>query len=80
MNAGRNQLAAELMVWIDHYGFESGGDAQGVADELLGSEWLRAVKAEAWDEGHRCGFSDAQDAARHIIHGEHNPYREGDDQ
>ena len=40
--------------------------------------WLNAVKAEVWERGHVCGYSDAQDAARHIIRPPHNPYREGE--
>ena len=36
---------------------------------------VKRGQAEAWERGHVCGFSDAQDSARHIIHEPHNPYR-----
>ena len=31
-------------------------------------------RAEGWERGHVCGYSDAQDTARNITHGPHNPY------
>ena len=37
---------------------------------------VKRGQAEAWERGHVCGFSDAQDSARHIIHEPHNPHRE----
>ena len=38
------------------------------------AEEVRKAKAEAWERGHVCGYSDAQDTARSITHGPHNPY------
>ena len=38
------------------------------------AEEVRKAKAEAWERGHVCGYSDAQDTARNITHGPHNPY------
>ena len=32
------------------------------------------ARAEGWERGHVCGYSDAQDTARNIAHGPHNPY------
>ena len=32
------------------------------------------ARAEGWERGHVCGYSDAQDTARNIVHGPHNPY------
>ena len=32
------------------------------------------ARAEGWERGHVCGYSDAQDTARNITHGPHNPY------
>ena len=32
------------------------------------------ARAEAWERGHVCGYSDAQDTARNIALGPHNPY------
>ena len=34
------------------------------------------ARAEGWERGHVCGYSDAQDTARNIAHGPHNPYTE----
>jgi hypothetical protein len=36
---------------------------------------LEATAADIWDKGHVCGYSDAQDTARGIRLGAHNPYR-----
>ena len=36
---------------------------------------LEAVAADIWDRGHVCGYSDAQDTARGIRLGAHNPYK-----
>ena len=36
---------------------------------------LEAVAADIWDQGHVCGYSDAQDTARGIRLGAHNPYK-----
>ena len=32
------------------------------------------ARAEGWERGHVCGYSDAQDTARNIALGPHNPY------
>ena len=32
------------------------------------------ARAEGWERGHVCGYSDAQDTARNLTHGPHNPY------
>ena len=36
---------------------------------------IEAVAADIWDQGHVCGYSDAQDTARGIRLGAHNPYK-----
>ena len=36
---------------------------------------LEAAAADIWDQGHVCGYSDAQDTARGIRLGAHNPYK-----
>ena len=36
---------------------------------------LETVAADIWDRGHVCGYSDAQDTARGIRLGAHNPYK-----
>ena len=38
------------------------------------------ARAEGWERGHVCGYSDAQDTARNITHGPHNPYTKTGDQ
>ena len=38
------------------------------------AEEVRKAKVEAWERGHVCGYSDAQDTARNITRGPHNPY------
>ena len=36
---------------------------------------LETVAADIWERGHVCGYSDAQDTARGIRLGAHNPYK-----
>ena len=40
---------------------------------------LEAVAADIWEKGHVCGYSDAQDTARGIRLGAHNPYKASED-
>ena len=51
-------------------------DVPHLAEEVMGivAAEVRKAKAEAWERGHVCGYSDAQDTARSITHGPHNPY------
>ena len=42
---------------------------------VLARAALEAVAADIWDQGHVCGYSDAQDTARGIRLGAHNPYK-----
>lgn len=46
------------------------------ARRILASDWLAAVKAEAWDEGHEAGMQDETDAYWGTdLDGTRNPYR-----
>ena len=62
------------VAWIE---FEASADDINVAsaefDRFL-ARVRREARAEGWERGHVCGYSDAQDTARNITHGPHNPY------
>ena len=62
------------VAWIE---FEASADDINVAsaefDRFL-ARVRREARAEGWERGHVCGYSDAQDAARNIALGPHNPY------
>lgn len=62
------------VAWIE---FEASADDINVAsaefDRFL-ARVRQEARAEGWERGHVCGYSDAQDTARNIAHGPHNPY------
>ena len=53
---------------LDHY-----ADVNGAFDRFL-ARVRQEARAEGWERGHVCGYSDAQDTARNIALGPHNPY------
>ncbi len=66
------------------YALGQGDHSEAVAWRIdCFDRWLAAHTAEAeqrgaekaWEEGHVCGYSDAQDAARGLVREPHNPYR-----
>ena len=67
------------VAWIE---FEASADdindASAEFDRFL-ARVRQEARAEGWERGHVCGYSDAQDTARNITHGPHNPYTETGD-
>ena len=53
---------------LDHYA------AVDAAFDRFLAHVRQEARAEGWERGHVCGYSDAQDTARNITHGPHNPY------
>ena len=73
---------AAMAAYDDHYWSDElyllWGELGGrIQDEYraLARAALEAVAADIWERGHVCGYSDAQDTARGIRLGAHNPYR-----
>ena len=73
---------AAMAAYDDHYWSDElyllwGELGDRIQDEYraLARAALEAVAADIWDRGHVCGYSDAQDTARGIRLGAHNPYK-----
>lgn len=76
--------ALRLSAWLVEAGASYTPSRRVAREEDEFARMLRAAKAEAWDEGHSWGWSDAQDAhdvrqevgREEWVHKTPNPYKE----
>ena len=68
-------MHADDLLEGEHEKFEDSPPWYQAIAERRARAALEAVAADIWDRGHVCGYSDAQDTARGIRLGAHNPYK-----